>query len=235
MIKHVFIGFLQGTNETDALRWYLRYHSKEVPRFVGPWLRRYETFKPYPPPPEAKKFGAMAGFYTELWYPSVEDFAEARANYRPYTPPPGGWPAADGQVCIVPAMPTEDFLRKEPLPEERHILRWVRMFKYPDGVNVKEADRWYLEMHSQETKQQAGLLKYVSHRAIEKPPVPFPWQRVEELWYEDFDAWRKAVIESPPEYTAPPWRKDEPFVDMVSTFVAYKPTYDFLRDSPIVP
>ncbi|MDP2855501.1 MAG: hypothetical protein Q8N90_00015 [bacterium] len=68
MIKHVFIGFLNGVNEIDALRWYLRFHSKEVVRFVGPWLRRYETFKTYPPTPEARKFGAIGGFYTELWY-----------------------------------------------------------------------------------------------------------------------------------------------------------------------
>ena len=103
MIKHVFIGFLHGMNETDVLRWYLRYHSKEVPRFVGPWLRRYETFKPYAPPPEAKKFGALGGFYTELWYSSVEDFAEARANYRPYTAPDWGLasqPMARCPLCL---------------------------------------------------------------------------------------------------------------------------------------
>jgi hypothetical protein len=235
MIKHAFIGFLNGMNETDALRWYLRFHSKEVARFVGPWLRRYETFKAFPPPPEAKRFGAVGGFMTELWYASAEDFTEARANYRPYTPPPGGWPAAGGSVTIMPAMPTEDFLRKEPAPEERHILRWVRMFKYPDGVPPKEADKWYIEVHSQEVKQQTGLLKYTSHRALEKPPAPSPWHRLEELWYEDFEAWRKAVIESPPRYTAPPWRKEEPFVDMVSNFVGYKPSYDFLKDSPLIP
>jgi predicted outer membrane lipoprotein len=85
MIKHVFVGFLNGVNEIDAVRWYLRYHSKEVVRFVGPWLRRYETYKSYPPPLEAKRFGVLGGFMTELWYEHMEDFIEAKANYRPYT------------------------------------------------------------------------------------------------------------------------------------------------------
>lgn len=235
MIKHAFIGFLNGMNETDALRWYLRYHSKEVVRAVGPWLRRYETYKAYPPPAEAKRYGALGGFYTELWYASVEDHIEARANYRPYTPPPGGWGPAVTAVTVAPAMPTEDFLRKEPAPEERHVLRWCRFFKYPEGVSVADGEKWYLTVHSQEAKQQAGLLKYTSHRVLEKPPVPTPWHRIEELWYEDLEGWRKAVIESPPRYTAPAWRKEEPFVDYASAFVRYKPDYDFLRDNPMIP
>jgi hypothetical protein len=238
MIKHVFVGFLHAVNEIDAMRWYLRFHSKEVVRFVEPWLRRYETYKTYPPPAEAKKFGATGGFMAELWYTSPEEFTEAGANGKPYTwapffrnVPPGGITAG---VTIVPARPTDDFLGKEPSPEEKHILRWIRMFKYPEGVSITDGEKWYLQTYAGEAKQQAGLMRFVSYR-VDKPPIQTPWHRVEELWYEDFDAWRKAVIESPPKYTPPPWRKEEPFVDMVSNFVGYKPAYDFLRDNPIVP
>jgi hypothetical protein len=56
------------------------------------------------------------------------------------------------------------------------------------------------------------------------------WVRVNEYWYTDFDAWRKAVIESPPEYTAPSWGGEYPFVEMGSTFIKYMPDVDFLRD-----
>ena len=136
---------------------------------------------------------------------------------------------------MVPAMPTEDFLVKEPTPEEVPIMRWYQILKYPDGVSVEEGEKWYLEVHSQEAKEQPGLLRYVSHRVMEKPPIVTPWHRVAEMWYEDFDAWRKAVIDSPPKYTPPSWRKEEPFVDMISTFVPYKPDVDFLRDNPLIP
>ena len=121
------------------------------------------------------------------------------------------------------------------MPEEKHILRWYRLIKYPDGVSVKDGEKWYLNIHSQEVKQQIGLLRYVSHRVLEKPPIETPWHRLEELWYEDFDAWRKAVIESPPKYTLPPWVKKEPFLDSVSNFLRYKPDIDFLKDNPLIP
>jgi chalcone isomerase len=235
MIKHVFFGFLRKVHPTDALRYYLRFHSKEVVRSVGPWLRRYETYQSFPPPPEAKKFRALGGFMTELWYPANADYLEAKADERPYTPPPGGWSAALGPITFVPAMPTEDFLGKEPAPEEKHIIRWCRLLKYPEGVSVKDGEEWYLKTHSQETKQQPGLLRYVSHRVIENLPAARPWHRLEELWYEDFDIWQKANLEIPPEYTAPGWQEEEPFVDMASIFVGYKPDFDFLKEDSLIP
>lgn len=236
MIKRVFVGYLSSVNVIEGDRWYFRFHSKECVRFTGPWLRRYETYRAYDPQPAAKRFGALCGRLTELWYDSVEAFIEADSDSRPYTPPPFPFPFMGGAaVTIVPAMPTEDFLGREPTPEEKTILRWYRIFKYPDGVSLEEGEKWYLEVHSQEVKQQPGLLRYVSHRAVELPPVPSPWHRVSELWYEDFAAWHKAVIDSPPSYTLPPWGKDEPFVDMVSVFVSYKPDVDFLRDNPPIP
>jgi hypothetical protein len=61
------------------------------------------------------------------------------------------------------------------------------------------------------------------------------WVRVNEYWYKDLAAWRKAVIESPPEYTAPPWGGEYPFVEMASTFIGYKPDIDFLKGDYIVP
>jgi hypothetical protein len=57
-----------------------------------------------------------------------------------------------------------------------------------------------------------------------------------EQWYEDFDGWRKAVLESGIKYTPPPWAKVkelpffEPVIDYVSTFVGETPDIDFMRD-----
>jgi hypothetical protein len=237
MIKQVAIGFLDGVNPIEADRWYFRYHSKECIRFFGPWLRRYESYRAYDPPADAKRFGVRSGRLTELWYDSVESFVEAKPFGWPFTRPSFirfvEAPPAAG--AIVPAMPTEDFLGRAPTPEERPILRWVCVFKYPEGVSVDEGEKWYVHTHSREVAQQPGLLKYVSHRAIEKAPMPSPWLRVSELWYEDFDTWRKAVIDSSPRYTKPPWGKGEPFVDMASTFVGCKPDVDFLKDNPLIP
>ncbi len=234
MIKHMFIGFLDKLDSLEAVRWYFRYHSKEVVRYVGPWLRRYETFKSFAPPAEAKPFGAIGGFMTELWYENVGDFLEAGADSKVYTPPPGGWEAALGPVTILPTVPTNDFLGKEPVPGDKEFLRWIRVIRYPKDVPVTDGEKWYLEAYSQEVKSQPGLLKYVSYKLLEKPPIRTSWQRVEELWYQNFESWHKAILDSPHQ-TAPPWSKEEPFVDMVSTFIKDKPDVDFLRDKPSIP
>lgn len=237
MIKHVFV-FQPAISMIEADRYYLRFHSKECIRFFGPWLRRYETYRAYDAPSEADRFGVLRGRMTELWYGRVEDFMEADPNRKPYTPPPGGWAGfglAGGAVTMVPAMPTDDFLGKEPTPEQVTILRWYQVIKYPEGVSVEDGENWYKEVYAQEAKEQPGLLCFKSHRVLANPPIPTPWHRVTEMWYESFDAWRKAVIDSPPKYTRPPWGKEEPFVDMASTFVPYKPDVDFLKDNALIP
>jgi hypothetical protein len=239
MIKHVFIGVLNAVDEILAGRWYYRYHGKEVVRFVGPWLRRYETYKALDPPPESKQLGAIGGWATELWYSNVEDFQEADPNNRPYTFE--AWMSEYsprdlfGAVVMVPAMPTEDFLGKEPTPEEKTILRWYCAIKYPKDVPLEEGESWYCEVHSQEVKQQPGLLRYVSYRALENSPIQSSWHRVSEFWYENYDAWLKAFIESPPQYTPPPWTNEEPYIETIGNFIRYKPTVDFLKDNPMIP
>lgn len=137
-------------------------------------------------------------------------------------------------MIIIPAMPTEDFLGREPMPEERPILRWYQVFKYPEGVSLEDGERWYLETHAQEMMKQPGLLRYVSHRKLSNAPFPTPWHRVSELWYEDFAAWCNA-LRIGQRCTPPRWGGSFPFVEMVSTFVGYKPDVDFLKDNPTIP
>jgi len=73
MIKDVYIiAPAPSVSEAEAMRFYLRYHSREVVRFVGPWLRRYENFRALDAPPEADRFNVSRGILTELWYDSVE-------------------------------------------------------------------------------------------------------------------------------------------------------------------
>jgi hypothetical protein len=56
------------------------------------------------------------------------------------------------------------------------------------------------------------------------------------LWYENFDDWRKSVIEEPPRYTKPSWAKYErypflePFEDFACSFLLERPTDEFLKN-----
>ena len=241
MIKHCFI-FSINRNDPVGDRFYFRFHSKECIRFFGPWLTRYETYRSFDVLAEAAiaRYGVMSpGRVTELWYRSVDEWNEAKPNSRPYTAPPGGWQRGTSTVprpvTMVPAMPTEDFLGKEPSPEQCPIIRWYQAIKYPDGVKVEDGEKWYKEVYAKQACQQKGLLRFASWKTVANCPFPTPWVRFTEMWYESVEAWHNAIVESPPKYTAPKWAKEAPFVDMSSILIPYKPQVDFLKDNPLIP
>ena len=242
MIKVCCMGWASAApSQTEADRYYFRYHGPEAVYWGGPWQVRYWTWKPRTTPQEAiERFGAQPiGFYTEIWHYRAEDAVETGQMPRPYTPQPWeGKPAPDYArftIAAVPALPTEDFLGAEPNPEEGPILRWISAFDYPEGVSLEDGEKWFLEVHSQEAKTQPGLLRYISHLSVDWLRERWPCTRISEMWYRNIDDWRKAVIESPPNYTLPPWGGEYPFVDMVSNFVDLKPDVDFLRGNYIIP
>ena len=264
MIKEAVMGlFLDAPSRADADRFYMRYHAPEVIYKSGPWLRRYVSFQSYDPPPEAvERFGAVGGRYAELWFGSVEEF-NSRPSGGAFTIAP--WEEDRGQSMPkggkigthVPAVPTEIFYDPSPNPEKTPIIRWVTAIDYPEGVTVQEGEKWFLEVHAKEALKQPGLLKFISYRCLDEGAMRLPgmgdspspggeipkrgkdeahsWVRVNEYWYRDLDGWREAVIESPPEYTPPPWGGEYPFVRMGSTFIGYKWNIDFLKGDYIVP
>lgn len=150
-------------------------------------------------------------------------------------------PHANNPVVIVPAKPTETFysaMMGSMESQDTTFIRWVTVIKYPDGVSVEDGEKWFLEVHAKEAAKQPGLLKFESYRCLQGISLSSDgksWVRVNEYWYKDFDAWRKAVIESPPKYTAPSWGGKYPFVEMVSTFIPYMHYVDFLKGNYVVP
>lgn len=235
MIKQVFVTEIGNMIEHD--RWYFRYHSKEAMRWFGPWMTRYETYKAYDAPPKADDTVAKQGRVTEIWYNGLQDFIDAGSLAKPYSYPSSiPWTVSLSAMSLVPANPTEDFLEKEPTPEATPIIRFYSLFSYPDGVSIEDGEKWYLEVHSQEAKEEPGLLRYISHKAIlENSPMTWAAHRLTECWFESIDAWRTATVDSTIAYTPPPWHKEGPFVNAVSMLIPHKPDVDFLRDNPLIP
>jgi hypothetical protein len=253
MIKEAVVGlFSKAPNRIVADRYYLRNHGPDVVRISGPWLRGYYSYLAYDPPAEAvARLGAQGGRYTELWFTSMEEWL-GRPDLYAATMPPEEWDQEDSPgrqaLTMVPGIPTEQFVSEPIDPEKTTVLRWICAIRYPSDVPLAEAEDWYIKVHAEETKQQSGLLRFVSFRSIhelgtpnggpptgEAPPDAIRWIRVSELWYRDFTTWHKAVIESPPRYTPPPWGGEYPFVDMVSNFIDLKPDVDFLRGGYYIP
>jgi len=248
MIKSIVLHDIPLDAYPAMERWYYRDHAAEIARRYGPWLTRHESYLPVPlVPPEAQAFGFYNWRLTECWWREIP--LPGPRGALSYTPPPV-WPRV--ATCFVPAQPTEDFLGGDLLPQDKVGLRWYILLRYPRGVDKKEGEEWFLGTHAPEVMQQPGLYRFFSYRVIVNAPglpgvwhpgaSPPPeitdtrWDRVVELWYETFGAWRRAVLEKPPTYTAPPWDTHEvfpflrPFEDFVCTFVLERPTDEFLRD-----
>jgi|WetSurMetagenome_2_1015567.scaffolds.fasta_scaffold356074_1 hypothetical protein len=249
MIKEAVIGLFDDMAPVFADRYYCRFHGPDVVRISGAWLRQYQSWRSFEPPTEAiQNFGTRRGRYAELWFESFESYCE-RPPLTTGTMPlheEGGPHGRHQDVIMVPAIPTESFLVKQLDPEKTTIMRWMCGFRYPKEVPVDEAEKWYKEVHAPELKKQEGLIGFYSYKAITEnlpslggdmkdPNAGNPWRRVTELWYKDMAAWRKANIESPPQFTPPPWGGKYPFVEMTSNFIDLKCDIDFLRGNYVIP
>jgi len=232
----------------NTYRWYREIHGPEYLRYWGPYMTRYETYRSYDAPADAiQTFGTWNNRTAEMWFISYEHWQEAMQPWGGATPPkvvetpnPNDWKIVN---CLIPSRPTQNFMGTTLAPEDKTIVRWITMIRYPEGVSADEGDKWFLDIHSQEVMKQPGLLRYFSFRTLDAdhprrptPQVPRPFHRLVEQWYEDFEGWRKAVLESGIKYTPPPWAEInappflKPGVNFVNTFIGETPEIDFMRD-----
>jgi hypothetical protein len=236
-------------------RWLLRDHAPETIGFIGPVLDRYCSYRAVPAPDGAADYGCYNWRMTEHWWRESPFKGQGQMDQgtlyserwpRDYKAMLGlpldgearnaGWRGRAGgpnppAFVFVTRRPVNDFLGKGMTADDGPVIRWVQAFKYPEGVSPEEGDDWYVNVHAPEVCRQPGLKRFVSYTAV--PPTVGPWWRVSELWYRDAEAWRNAVIDNPPAYTAPGWTKHgsypflEPWIDFVSTFLLEAPTDDF--------
>jgi len=235
-------------------RWLYKDHAMETMNQVGPILRRYCTYRSVPPPEEAINYGYYNWRMTEHWWAEspfrkgVMGHGSALSEVWPEDYPKAlGFPEGAAQrgqkwqgkapaFIFVPYRPTEDFKGSKLTINDGPILRWITVFKYPEGISCDAGDDWYINVHAKEVAEQPGLKRFFSFGAVDPSSRVGPFMRVSELWYENHSAWRKAVIESPPKYTKPEWTTIdhypflEPDVDFISTFILERPECDFLRD-----
>jgi len=209
----------------------------------------YVSYRAVPAPPGAEDYGYFN-------YKLHENLLSEAG------PPPLGLTGMTPEVVPlktimvnVPSSPTEDFKGAGVSRYEKTILRWVTVFRYPEGVSAEEADDWYVNVHAPEVMRQPGLTRFFSYRVL--PPNPavqagvssflhprsagsFDWHRVSELWYEDGNGWVDSNLTSPPPYTEPPWATYhkypffQPGTDFGSTFILERPSDDWLRVAPHV-
>ena len=247
MIKLIFmLASKDLPNEMPAFeRWYLRYHASEVIAKDGPFIPRFIAYRPLPVIPEALTYGHYNMRVIEVWFRNIEDYDGGNSVFHftwqaPWAKSPVIWDKFEiPRVSICVPVPAQNvFLAGKYSADEKMMLRWYTFTKYPQGVSLQEGDDWFVNVHSKEVLQQPGLIGYFSARAVQFPGKPAAtWVRQSELWYEDFNGWKKSVIDKPPKYTKPPWAKYdkypflEPYVDFTSTFIAERPDIDYLKEA----
>jgi hypothetical protein len=247
MIKSIVMHDIPMTHVAAMERWYYRDHSSEIVGRYGPWEQRHDSYVPVDAPPEARAYGMYNWRVTEGWWRELPK--PGPQGCMAFTVPPV-WPKV--ATCFIPAQPTEDFLGSEIQPYEKNVLRWYILMKYPEGVAREDGEDWFLNTHVKEVVQQPGLFRFFSYQVVQEPialPGTWPanehppeghmklhWDRVCELWYENFDDWRQSIIDAPPQYTKPSWAKYdrypflEPFVDFASSFLLERPSDEFLKN-----
>jgi hypothetical protein len=242
IVRNVVMVNITSMNDLPLMeRWVQRDHCAETIGAIGCYLVRYMSYRAVTPPPQMYNLVESYGYYnwrvTELWMDPANmpagggHLTTMTAHDPAITEKP--YPFARGSF---PTTPTQTFRHLDGPYDSKNILRWVSFMKYPKGVPVEEGEKWFLDVHSKEVAQQPGLTCYFSSKAISSPGRPPEYIRLNELWYEDFSSWKKAIVDTPPKYTKPSWAKYdkypflEPYVDFCSTFILEKPTNNFLRD-----
>ena len=229
MIKFASIWEQPGDNAALD-RWYRNTHSREAILFVGPWLRRYWAYRGYDAPKAADVLGASRYRLTEMWYANAADLQEAQHAWYPLSPPPTllADPARARIAQIyVPAVPDERY--KDGWPRERpDYLRWVFFMRYPPEVDLATGEAWFADSFARPLAARAEVRRFVCARSVERNPNARSWRRMCEVWFDDYDGFRHAVLDAP--HSVAPWASAFPHVQMISIFTSQAPDMDFLRD-----
>jgi hypothetical protein len=247
MLKSVVMHDVPINHIAAMERWYYRDHAPEINRRFGPWLARHDSYLPVDAPADAR----VAGYYnwrvTEGYWREMPETGP-RGNLA-FTVPPAHPRVA---AAFVPAQPTEDFMGGHLQPHERAVLRWYVLSRYPEGVSEREGESWFLDAHQHALPGLPGAYRVFSTRALQQhiglpgewPPQARPqasnlltkWDRLTELWFETFDAWREFMAAAAG-MRRPAWATANayPFVrsdsELVSTFLLERPSDEFWRDA----
>jgi len=247
--RSIVVYDIPMTHVAAMERWYWRDHAPEIVRRYGPWMARHESYLPVDAPADARALGFFNWRVTDGWWREMPEAGPKGA--MAFTVPPF-WPTV--ATCFIDAQPDHDFKGAEIQPHERNVLRWVQLWRYPEGVSREEGDDWFVNTHAPQVSTQPGLYRFFSHSAVNPggglpgvwPPdavapmratLQVGYHRYVEQWYENFADWHTAVIASPPAYTPPPWATQTayPFVaprqNFVSSFILERPNDEFLRDA----
>lgn len=260
MIRHVFAFNLTSIDALPRMeRWYRQYHAPETVRKLGPWLRRYESYRAV-----HRSDLADLGYYnyrwSEMWFDRFEptdpptgltwyegqgeDLGDVRTDDR-YNADWGGrreGPHPPLQL-FLPGVPELVIDNHRGMHTPAPTLRWIAVLRFPNDRAA--GDRWITDEVLPTIANAAGVTHVLSSGALHVPeeklrelspgePRQFPWHRWVEVRFTRYDPWLECLKAT---LAAPSGNKDragpiEPYVDLVSTVVLEKPDWTLAELSP---
>lgn len=253
MIRNVY---LMNLNTLDALprweRWYWRHHAPEAVHAMGPWLRRYQSWRALPEHADLHALGYYNYRWTELWFdgfhimdrPLVLTWYEGQdiESDTPLEDPyHGDWiGTADGPHPIaqswVPAVPEIRIDNPVGSFEEPAAFRWIGLVRFPAGREA--GDQWFTDHVLAGLARTEGVTRTRSSRTLKVPdeilrnlssrePEQFVWERFFEIDFTLSRVFRdsaRALLGWNPE-TRTLAHGIEPYRDLISIITLERPDW----------
>jgi hypothetical protein len=240
-------------------RWLYKQHVPESISQFMPYCTKYSTYHALPLPQGAQDFGAYNCMMTEhYWLFNIfqqqgtadssglafgeefpADFMEMTCQPPSKVLRQSGWQGTrEGYHPLVfsfaPIFWEDDFKGAGRLTDAGPNFRWLFLLKYPDEVSIDEGDAWFKEVFAPEVCANPEVNRFISSRQLDEPRIN-PFQRIAEIWFDDSEGWRRAMVERAGSYTKPPWAGwdrlpfFEPYKDFVGVFILDRPESDHLQ------
>ncbi len=242
-----------------AFRWLYKQHIPESISQFKPYCTKYATYHALPLPKDAENYGTYNWIMTEhYWNINIfQDkntghgrglaFTEAYPdNFMEITCQPpsdvlrqAGWQGSkDGYhpivFCFAPIFWEDDFKGAERMTDDGANFRWLFFLNYPDGVTQEEGDTWFKEVFAKEAAEMPEVIRFMSSKVLDEPRIN-PFNRVVELWFDDSNAWHRAMVENAHKFTKPAWATEDqfPFIEayknITGIFIMDRPDSDHLE------
>lgn len=215
-------------------RWFHREHAADVLNNAP--LLKYDMYRAVNPPPK----GAEAFCFMNYRIHETLSFRDAdnmNMNGKPSMRAEPVENAMNVAMFNVPEKPDHDVWGAQRRAFETPVIRWMTVFKFPDGVDKAEAESWYFNVHMPELIEKAGdkIVRCFSygvypnfmnaasmHQAGSKNEknfhLPFSgfsplmfvsWDRMTELWFRSGAEWTHFIEDIAPSLTKPEWASQD--------------------------
>lgn len=232
------IEMLNGVDLLALDRWYVTFHGRETLRRTQGRQTKYAAFRTYTMPTDvAKAMNYWQGRMSEIGFANLAEFYKGFVNIEeerkkitlPELELKGGF---RNETVTIPLAPNEVFLDQPTPAKATPYFRWIFFYEYPEGVTAETGEKWFHEVFAKELSARTEVKRLVTFRSVRGRQV---WNRVAEVWFENLNAWRRAVYDRRTSFTRPSWGGEFPFMKFQSTFIGENPDIDFLNEKFAIP